>query len=176
MRGSISIPNLSEVDPSRNGMKNQSSGILMKDISLEQELEIDIEEFMAENKEELTEYLQKVIDETQNPKELEQAIVYLLGTANYSETIKTAEAFKPEFPEPDLPSAEKVKGEKGVTTQEKGKAILLLDASSSMLLTVDGRVKMDIAKEAVQQFAEIIGQDSDVSLVVYGHKGSQGRF
>ncbi|MFD2043892.1 hypothetical protein ACFSTA_04980 [Ornithinibacillus salinisoli] len=32
---------------------------------------------------------------------------------------------------------------------------------------------MDIAKKAVKRFADVIGQDSEISLVVYGHEGSE---
>lgn len=173
--GSLTLSELSEVDPSRSGMKKQAGGILMEKFSTEQELEMDVEEFISQNEQEITDYLQKTTEQTQNPKELVKAITHLLGTPNYTETIETAEDFQPDFADPDLPSAEKSKNTEGKHAEGRGKAILLLDASSSMLLSVDGKVKMDIAKEAVQQFAEVIGQENDVSLVVYGHKGSESQ-
>lgn len=168
----LTVANFSAVDSSRDGMKNQTGGILIDDISLEQELDMDNEDFINENKQELTEHLQTITNETTDPVELEQAIVHLLGTPNYTTAIETAEAFQPNFPEPDLPDAKQVEGEVEGESGS-GKAMLLLDASSSMLLTVDGKVKMDIAKEAVQEFADVIGQKEDVSLIVYGHKGSE---
>jgi len=50
-----------------------------------------------------------------------------------------------------------------------------LDASSSMLLQADGRLKMDTAKSVVKSFATTIGQNSEVSLYVYGHAGTQNK-
>lgn len=50
---------------------------------------------------------------------------------------------------------------------------LLLDASSSMLSSVDNHSKMNIAKTAVSRFAHTLGSDSHISLVVYGHGGTQ---
>ncbi|SHF95117.1 vWA domain-containing protein [Ornithinibacillus halophilus] len=169
----FSIASLSIVDPSREGMINQVGGQLLEGITLEQEIEMDAKQFVSEHTDELTEYLQLVTSETQNPIDIEKAIVHFLGSPNYTEAIESALAYDPDFPEPDLPGAKVVEGEEEGEQAEKGKAILLLDASSSMLLSVDGRVKMDIAKEAVQQFADVIGQDNDISLVVYGHKGSE---
>lgn len=173
------VSNLATVDASRSGMKSQLGGILLEDISLEDEVKMDVEQFSSDNQVELNDHLQRLTEETKNPEELEKGLTYLLGSANYSEAIETAEEFLPDFADPELPTAEgsdsdaDTVGEK--VSEGKGKAILLLDASSSMLLQADGRVKMDIAKEAVQQFAEVIGQENDVSLVVYGHKGSESQ-
>lgn len=173
------VSNLTTVDPSRSGMKSQVGGILMEDISLEDELKMDVEQYSSDNQAELIDHLHKLTKETHSPEELEKGLIYLLGSANYSEAIETAEEFLPDFADPELPTAERSDGEADTEEEKgsvgKGKAILLLDASSSMLLQADGRVKMDIAKEAVQQFAEVIGQENDVSLVVYGHKGSESQ-
>ncbi|MDR6226894.1 VWA domain-containing protein [Desmospora profundinema] len=49
---------------------------------------------------------------------------------------------------------------------------ILLDASGSMAAKVDGGVKMDLAKEAIREFAESLPADASVSLRVYGHEGS----
>ncbi|MRG86754.1 vWA domain-containing protein [Salinibacillus xinjiangensis] len=170
---SLEIDTFHSIDPSREGMKNQTGGTFLEDISLEQELDMNVEEFMAQNKQELTNDLQRITNENQEPEALAKALAHLLGTPNYTKGIETAEAFQPDFPEPDLPGAKRVNSEEEESASVNGKAILLLDASSSMLLSVEGRVKMDIAKEAVQQFANVIGQENDVSLVVYGHKGSE---
>ncbi|QHS24371.1 VWA domain-containing protein [Virgibacillus sp. MSP4-1] len=169
----LDISVLSAVDPSREGMKNQTGGILMEELSFQQELDMNVEEFMSEKKQELTGQLETVATETQDPEKLEHALVKLLGTPNYASAIETAEAYKPDFPEPELPGAKRANDEEDGKITENGKAILLLDASSSMLLKVDGKVKMNIAKEAVQEFADVIGQKQDVSLIVYGHKGSE---
>jgi D-amino-acid dehydrogenase/Ca-activated chloride channel family protein len=48
---------------------------------------------------------------------------------------------------------------------------ILLDASGSMAAKIGGKSKMDLAKEAVKEFASKIQPGTDVSLRVYGHKG-----
>ncbi|KRG09822.1 hypothetical protein ACA29_22270 [Lederbergia galactosidilytica] len=57
--------------------------------------------------------------------------------------------------------------------QGKRKALILLDASSSMLLNVEGKQKMAVAKTAANRFATTIGTNHDISLIVYGHAGTQ---
>ncbi|WP_173915314.1 VWA domain-containing protein [Halobacillus sp. Marseille-Q1614] len=49
---------------------------------------------------------------------------------------------------------------------------ILLDASGSMAGQIDGEVKMDLAKEAITEFAEDLPENAKVSLRVYGHAGT----
>lgn len=49
---------------------------------------------------------------------------------------------------------------------------ILLDASGSMAQQVGGRTKMDLAKEAINNFVASMPEGANVSLRVYGHKGS----
>lgn len=49
---------------------------------------------------------------------------------------------------------------------------VLLDASGSMAGQVDGGIKMDLAKEAIAHFVSELPENVQVSLRVYGHKGS----
>ncbi|KFN01971.1 hypothetical protein [Bacillus clarus] len=49
---------------------------------------------------------------------------------------------------------------------------ILLDASGSRAGKIDGKMKMNIAKEAIQQFVSNLPETVNVSLRVYGHKGS----
>lgn len=53
----------------------------------------------------------------------------------------------------------------------KANVQVLFDASKSMDGTVDGAVKMELAKEAVQDFLAQMPANTNVSLRVYGHKG-----
>ncbi|MUK90281.1 VWA domain-containing protein [Ornithinibacillus sp. L9] len=156
----------------REEMKDQLGGLLVNDVSLENELELDMDAFLQEIDEELREQLVTLTTVVEDPFELEKGLAFLLGTANYKEVLEQAEEFEPDFEEPYLPYPGKTKEEIELEP-EAGKAIILLDASSSMLLSVDGEVKMDIAKDAVKRFADVIGQDNEVSLVVYGHQGSE---
>ncbi|MBY7142099.1 VWA domain-containing protein [Virgibacillus sp. NKC19-3] len=159
---------------SREDMKAQEEGTLVADMTLEEELEDDSsdKELDPSIVQALEEELEHITSQTQDPEEINKALVHLLGTPHYNEVIEKAEEFEPDFEEPFLPDPGK--SEKELENEPaKGKAIILLDASSSMLLRVDNEVKMDIAKDAVERFGETIGQDNDVSLVVYGHKGSE---
>lgn len=49
---------------------------------------------------------------------------------------------------------------------------ILLDASGSMAGQLDGDTKMDLAKEAITEFASELPESANVSLRVYGHKGT----
>ncbi|QGS68575.1 VWA domain-containing protein [Oceanobacillus sp. 143] len=154
-------------------MKEQQGGILAADIEPEEEQTESPETTLDESTvEELKDELKRLTKKTKEPATIYKGLVYLLGSPNYKEVIEQAEAFEPDFAEPYLPEPGKTE-EEVMKEPESGKAIILLDASSSMLLPVDNQVKMDVAKEAVLRFGETIGQDSDISLVVYGHKGSE---
>ncbi|MFD1435045.1 VWA domain-containing protein [Kroppenstedtia eburnea] len=52
---------------------------------------------------------------------------------------------------------------------------ILLDASGSMAGQVDGGMKMNLAKAAVERFASSLPENAKVSLWVYGHKGSNSK-
>ncbi|MEN2766312.1 vWA domain-containing protein [Ornithinibacillus xuwenensis] len=157
---------------STEDLKNQVGGILMTDISLNKEIEMDTNQLMTSIEAELAEHLTSITGQTESPEELVKLITYLVGSSNYKEAIEMAEAFKPNFEDPYLPDPQRISStaENG---QEIGQAIILLDASSSMLQSIDNEVKMNIAKDAVKRFADAIGQESELSLVVYGHKGSE---
>ncbi|WP_445669224.1 VWA domain-containing protein [Margalitia sp. FSL K6-0131] len=49
---------------------------------------------------------------------------------------------------------------------------ILLDASGSMAEIIDGKSKMDIAKESILSFVSELPKQARVGLRVYGHKGS----
>ncbi|RDW18004.1 vWA domain-containing protein [Oceanobacillus chungangensis] len=164
----------SKLIDSRQAMKEQQSGMLVADIEIDREQTESLETTILDETavEKLTDELKRLTKETKEPTTMYKGLIYLLGSPNYKEAIEAAEAFEPEFEEPYLPEPGKTE-EEIANEPESGKAIILLDASSSMLLPVDNQIKMDVAKEAVLRFGETIGQDSDISLVVYGHKGSE---
>jgi Mg-chelatase subunit ChlD len=63
--------------------------------------------------------------------------------------------------------------EKKEVPRKQNNTVLIFDASGSMAGRVEGRTKMDIAKEAVAKFVGgIDGTDVNLSVIVYGHKGS----
>ena len=49
---------------------------------------------------------------------------------------------------------------------------IILDASGSMAGRMDGKSKMDAAKEAIKAFAETLPKEANVALRVYGNEGS----
>ncbi|MCC5804410.1 VWA domain-containing protein [Rossellomorea vietnamensis] len=49
---------------------------------------------------------------------------------------------------------------------------IILDSSGSMNNTVNGRTQMDLAKETINNFLASVPDKANVSLRVYGHKGS----
>lgn len=118
-----------------------------------------------------------------DPKKVEQALdqfpdnlstdeaydrlVYLLG-----------ENYRPKYEElmsldPTIQVNEKTPDNKiDVPSIEQMNVEILLDASGSMAGRVDGGVKMDLAKQAIREFASGVPEGAQVSLRVYGHKGS----
>ncbi|RLL45150.1 VWA domain-containing protein [Oceanobacillus piezotolerans] len=155
---------------SREDMKAQKGGSLVKEMSVEEELN----RTYPISEEVLKEELYSYADMTENPNELYNGIVYLLGSPHYNDLIQKAEAFEPSFQEPYLPEpSSSIQEDREVEIAQNGKAFILLDASSSMLQPVDDQIKMDVAKNAVKQFADIIGEKNEIALIVYGHIGSE---
>ena len=60
-------------------------------------------------------------------------------------------------------------------TSRKLHISILLDASGSMRATINGKSKMDSAKEAIQSFGDKLPKNAEVSLRVYGHKGTSSQ-
>ncbi len=77
------------------------------------------------------------------------------------------------------------RGEGGLTVAAVGERLtavtapsqieLILDASGSMKQRVDGRQKIDVAKEVVTQIIKGLPDDARVALRVYGHRIREGR-
>ena|GEM_PF-2375478 len=115
-----------------------------------------------------------VIKVTEDPVNLQKAIMYYLGGSQYEPLVTPLLTYAPDFEEPLLPEAYKTDGKAAKKTEKPPKhVIILLDASSSMLLEADGRLKINTAKTAVQSFADAMGQDSQIALYTYGQHGSQ---
>lgn len=165
-----------DAKPTRAALKQQPAGILTEDVTYKKETKpvtwalADMEE---DQQQKLSDKLEKIAKQNNDPKVLQKSLIYLLGSLYYKKAINKAEAFEADFDEPYLPDP--AKADKDNKNEQSEKAIILLDASSSMLLEVDGKQKMKVAKKAVKRFANTIGQKSgnEVSLVVYGHKGSE---
>ncbi len=149
-------------------------GTLMADFLYEEDskdIGNDIPEMDPTIKSQLPSQLEQLTKDSNDLDTIKKGLLALLASPHYKQVIESSNAYQPQFEEPYLPDPTRSEGDEEVAAAKK--AIILLDASSSMLLQSDGRVKMDIAKDAIKSFAQTIGQSSEVSLVVYGHKGSE---
>ncbi|MCA1037795.1 VWA domain-containing protein [Bacillus infantis] len=154
--------------------RNAEPGLLTKDFSYEKETALWPDfNTLSGIREDFEGHMQKVTKETNDPDMMFKALLYYLGNSAYQQSIGRIMDYEPQFDEPLLPEPEQAAQSETGEEQEDGKALLLLDASSSMLLDVDGKQKMEIAKSAVRSFAKTIGEENDVSLYVYGHAGTQ---
>ncbi|MFD1436762.1 VWA domain-containing protein, partial [Kroppenstedtia eburnea] len=114
--------------------------------------------------------VEQALDQFPNNLSTDEAydrLVYLLG-----------ENYRPQYEElmsldPTIQVNEKTPNNKiDVPSIEQMNVEILLDASGSMAGRVDGGVKMDLAKQAIRAFASDVPEGAQVSLRVYGHKGS----
>jgi Ca-activated chloride channel homolog len=159
------------IDGTLSDLKKQPAGRVTASISEDTADTADADKDVSEDAiDAALPYLKDVIKEDHNPETLHRALIASLGSPFYKETIEAAEALGPSFEDPYLPQPEAADKE---VESAVDNSIILLDASSSMLLEVDGKQKMRIAKDAVKSFAKTLGSSSNVSLIVYGHKGSE---
>lgn len=56
--------------------------------------------------------------------------------------------------------------------KENLNVMILLDASGSMAADINGKTKMEIAKETISKFVQSLPEGAKVGVRVYGHKGS----
>ncbi len=119
------------------------------------------------------EEIRAVTSEMKDIPTLYKMLRYYFASNTSNDLLEEQINYTAELTEPYLPSPRKetMNAEEGI--ESPSKAILLLDASSSMLLPVEGKQKMNIAKTAIKRFASTIGEESEVSLYVYGHAGTQ---
>ncbi|SFS85664.1 vWA domain-containing protein [Marininema halotolerans] len=114
----------------------------------------------------------KKIPKNASSKEIYNQLIGLIGN-DYRHDIKQLEEF-------DTSILTMKKGPNGLQIpqlpgQKKVNIMILLDASGSMAGKVKGGEKMKLAKHAVQNFAEKMPYGANVSLTVYGHKGSNSK-
>ena len=153
--------------------KDTKPGIFALDYTLEHETSSwpqEARELSAEEKKEI----ESVIAGTDDTEKIFQTLRYYFGSSVYKDLLDkqmnyAAVMNEPYLPKPTMEFGTEASGQEETPT----KNFLLLDASSSMLLSVDGKQKMGIAKIAVKRFAKTLGEENEVSLYVYGHAGSQ---
>lgn len=114
--------------------------------------------------------VEQELDKLPNNLNADQAynhLVYLLGE-NYQKYYRQILAFDPTIQVSNKTPDGKIQ----TPTIEKLNVEIVLDASGSMNGKVNGKQKMALAKQAIQNFASNLPEEANVSLRVYGHKGS----
>lgn len=95
-----------------------------------------------------------------------------LTADDYRLLYKLFDEFDTSYSHPDAePDAIKSTGT-GVPVGKDVNVAILLDASGSMKAEIDGKSRMEHAKNAIQTFVSGLPSDVNVSLRVYGHKGA----
>ncbi len=153
-------------------LMNFQAGELTEDITYEEDTEQvlwGLEELDHQYIHHMKKVLEPIAEETDDPELLMKSLVYYVGSPSYDEIVRDLNSFTPGFSEPLLPRPEQVT--KSESDKKENYSYILLDASSSMLLDSEGKLRMDIAKQAVESFAKAISESSQVSLVAFGHQG-----
>lgn len=105
-----------------------------------------------------------------------QVYNYLLSLMSESETYKgfyeDLQNFNDSIETSISSTPEGMKLEDGQTINGTSNIAILLDASGSMAQKIGGKSKMELAKQAVNEFVASMPEESNISLRVYGHKGS----
>ncbi|WP_344324818.1 VWA domain-containing protein [Aeromicrobium halocynthiae] len=94
-----------------------------------------------------------------------------LGAADFREYQEFLDTFEMEFSDPGQRPDGSVVGGDGQVEPFLNVQVLF-DASGSMRGRVDGRPKIDLAKEAVEEFVQRLPEGVNISLRAYGHLGS----
>ncbi len=144
---------------------------------------VSIEEILEEKpgKYPGTKYNEAIIHKTLNDKnslekdsfQVYEELLRLMGEGeNYKEYYDYFEEFVPDMETEisQMPGGMNITedGELGMNANVS----ILLDASGSMAQKVGGKTKMELAKEAINEFLSSMPEGANVSLRVYGHKGS----
>jgi Ca-activated chloride channel family protein len=105
-----------------------------------------------------------------SPEEIYDKLFALLAN-DYRPYVKKYDNFKAYIETKTTPMPKEAK----LAALPEGKrmnVVILLDDSGSMAGKVPGGVKLDLAKKAVKEFAAKFPEGANVSLRVYGHKGT----
>lgn len=117
------------------------------------------------DKEKVEKALDRIPDDMSTEK-IYDYLIYLLGE-NYQPLYQKLQAF-----DTSIQSNVKTPEAGELPTLEQMNVEILLDASGSMAGQVEGGMKMNLAKEAIRGFVSELPKGAQVSLRVYGHKGS----
>ncbi|QTD39913.1 VWA domain-containing protein [Sporosarcina sp. Te-1] len=125
------------------------------------------DEFADIMKEELPAYFKEYPD--LRADEIYDYLVSQLGSGQYKRLYEQLASYEHGYVMPELPEG---KDEIEIAKRQKTNIVILMDASGSMKGEVDGRMKMDLAKEAIENFTSQLDDEVNVALFAYGHKGA----
>ncbi|RIW32505.1 VWA domain-containing protein [Bacillus salacetis] len=134
---------------------------------------------------------EKIEDEDLSEEDLNSSVAVLLKAISNEEDDRRANLIKQFISDsffPDLPpmsefqprgkiNLEEVEEQSSIKLngremKEKINIAIILDASGSMKAVQNGKTLMDIAKESIQDFTSNLPENAQISLTVYGHKGT----
>ncbi|WP_338753154.1 vWA domain-containing protein [Bacillus sp. FJAT-52991] len=158
-------------------MISQPPGVLMKEhfdedieavrtVNWTQYRDFYEKDFKPMMEKEISHYFQKQKNPTSDA--VYDYLVYQLGSGQYEKFYRPLHDFQHGFQAPELPTEETSVEMK----QKQTNVVILMDASGSMKATVPGGVKMDLAKNTIQEFASELPEGTNVSLLSYGHIGT----
>lgn len=101
--------------------------------------------------------------------EIYDFLVSQLGSGQYTKYYDELVAYKHGYVMPELPEGE---DEIELAKVQKTNVVILMDASGSMKAEIEGRTRMDLAKDAIEEFTSQLSDDVNVALFAYGHKGA----
>ncbi len=173
----------SEKKPAKAESKTEASSSSEEDHTDDMEVALTIEEIAKEEagKYSGNRYNEAVVNRDMNEKSFQdkdsfQVYNYLLSILNegpvYKEYTEFIGNFNPTIETALTKTPEGAEVGQAATGGKQTNIAILLDASGSMAAKVSGKTKMETAKDAIQKFVASMPEGTNVSLRVYGHKGS----
>ncbi|GIN91567.1 hypothetical protein J6TS1_15270 [Siminovitchia terrae] len=141
------------------------------------EKELTDDEYSKAADEAVTEYMKEIKSKDTKEwgaEEWAKSIIVNLR-ADAKETLQPIKDFEVKYNELKLPDGrllQDVSEEELNEEAEEVNVAVLIDASGSMNADVPGGNKMALAKSSIKQFSESLGDNVNVSLSVFGHKGT----
>lgn len=157
-------------------IEKEPAGELFQKYSRAKELATN-EEYSPTVDEAIKEYIQtmkKVETKEWDAQKWAQSLITNFRS-QYSDTIQPMKDFEVKYDKLTLPDGrllQDVDEEELSKSPDKVNVAILLDASGSMNANVPGGNKMKLAKTSLKSFSESLPKNTNVSLSVFGHKGT----
>lgn len=135
------------------------------------------DEYAAAQEEAVKEYIQNIKKEDTKDWDAEKwahSIVTALRT-NHEKTVKPMQDFEVKYAEVKLPDGRLLQDVSEEELNEEPDPVnvaVLVDASGSMKANVSGGNKMELAKTSLRDFSASLPDNVNISLSVFGHKGT----